>query len=628
MNKLFDSIYTSTYIQALKKPLANATILFDLMCYENSDDFDFTVLVNEICINNPQMTFFASVSDNDSTAFIKTFNRASSNINIKVVKKNSLKYFKLYAQAEYIYSNVLPPDVFSKRKGQRYLIDSRSLYNESDYDEGNYDEGNYDEHADKMHFSKFFCSSAIQKAMLKADVIMCSSKKEMESLRDFYFLDKLYYGKFIIIENYTNEKLFQCIHAEFFKAIPYKQGKFKDNILIFCSDLRRNGMTTSLLNLLSLIDLDKNNYIMTYPEEMFLSYPERLSVLPDKSLLLPVHGGIVKKTPWEVLLHSLYFRFNIDSPFVYRKVAGIYQRAYEHFFGDIDIKTVIHFTGYSAEFALLFMNSPAKRIIFAHNDMYEEYVEKKNFHMASLLHAYERYEVTACVSDAVKESLNKLKLTSVNAIVLENAHDHNGIIHNVNKSPAMDADTYMSVSMIELMRIINSDVKKFVTIGRFSKEKGHIKLMKAFSVFCENERDAVLIIIGGYGPLLQDTISFKDSLSCRDRIIIIKSIINPSAIMKYCDLFILPSDREPLGLVLLEAASLNMPIIATDIRGSGDFMRKYGGYLVENSVNGLLEGMKAYMAKDVCSLSIDFDEYNKRIVSEFYEMIGYSVLSG
>ena len=93
--------------------------------------------------------------------------------------------------------------------------------------------------------------------------------------------------------------------------------------------------------------------------------------------------------------------------------------------------------------------------------------------------------------------------------------------------------------------------------------------MDAFAKFAKKQADVYLIIIGGYGVLYRETVEYATSLPCADRIVIVRAISNPFTILRECDLFLLPSTREPLGLVLLEAATLKVPIVATDIPGSG-----------------------------------------------------------
>ena len=64
---------------------------------------------------------------------------------------------------------------------------------------------------------------------------------------------------------------------------------------------------------------------------------------------------------------------------------------------------------------------------------------------------------------------------------------------------------------------------------------------------------------------------------------------NPMPVLKQCDLFILSSIYEGLGLVILEADTLGIPAISTDIPGPRGFMREHGGYLVEPNSEGYMK---------------------------------------
>ena len=190
--------------------------------------------------------------------------------------------------------------------------------------------------------------------------------------------------------------------------------------------------------------------------------------------------------------------------------------------------------------------------------------------------------------------------------------------------PSTETKITMPVEEFETL-LTNKAYKKFITIGRFSEEKGHKKLIDAFATFAKTHEDVILIIIGGYGVLYRETVEYAAATECADRIVIVRAISNPFTILRECDLFLLPSNREPLGLVLLEADTLGVPIVATDIPGSGDFLRRYQGYLVENSAEGLVSGMEAFMRGEVKPLGISFDEYNKKIMDDFEHLFDDSV---
>ena len=92
-------------------------------------------------------------------------------------------------------------------------------------------------------------------------------------------------------------------------------------------------------------------------------------------------------------------------------------------------------------------------------------------------------------------------------------------------------------------------------------------------------------------------------------------------VLKKCDLFILSSFYEGLGLVLLEADTLGIPVISTDIPGPRGFMKKYGGFLVPPTPEGLLEGLHSFDRGEVKVLHVDYEAYNKAAIKEFMELI-------
>ena len=168
--------------------------------------------------------------------------------------------------------------------------------------------------------------------------------------------------------------------------------------------------------------------------------------------------------------------------------------------------------------------------------------------------------------------------------------------------------------------VLQSEGKKFITIGRYSPEKGHERLLKSFDKFCDDYPDTQLIIIGGQGNYYNKTKSFRKDIKHWENVTLIKGISNPMPILKRCDLFILSSFYEGWPIVLMEADTLNLPIFATDINGT-QWMKEYGGYIVNNDEDGILQGMYDFMEGKVTNLNIDYKYYNERAIEEFYSIL-------
>jgi CDP-glycerol glycerophosphotransferase len=202
-----------------------------------------------------------------------------------------------------------------------------------------------------------------------------------------------------------------------------------------------------------------------------------------------------------------------------------------------------------------------------------------------------------------------------NIVVVNNCHAYKEIISKSEKPITFEEETKCSVTLRELEDILASDAKKFISIGRFSQEKGHMMLMKAFEKFSLKYPGAYLIIIGGHGVLYKETLDYANESDAN--IILIKSLKNPMPILKRCDFFMLSSYYEGLGLTLLEADALGIPTMSTDIPGPRGFVQENGGTLVATSEKGLEQGMIAYMKGKIKAMNVDYEAYNKHAIEEF-----------
>ena len=122
---------------------------------------------------------------------------------------------------------------------------------------------------------------------------------------------------------------------------------------------------------------------------------------------------------------------------------------------------------------------------------------------------------------------------------------------------------------------------KLLSVGRLSHYKGHSVLLEATARL----PGAHLVLIG-HGEEAEHLRALATALGIQDRISFVGDINDADLIAAYAaaDLFVLPSlDRsEAFGLVLLEAMRAGLPIVASDIAGSGV------GHVVEDGVTGLL----------------------------------------
>ena len=281
---------------------------------------------------------------------------------------------------------------------------------------------------------------------------------------------------------------------------------------------------------------------------------------------------------------------------------------------------MIHYAGYEKNVIQMFQQADVKRMIFVHNDMVREIKLRGNQHEPTLKRAYHEYDKVAPVTTDIYPSTLELGQNKNNLQIVNNCHDYRAVLEKAAQPIEFQADTVCNVTKEDVERILAEKGKKFISIGRYSPEKGHDMLIRAFDRYYKEYPDSYLIIIGGHGAIYQKTVDLAKSMDSASHIILIKSVQNPMPILKQCDLFILSSLYEGLGLVLLEADTLGIPVISTDIVGPRGFMKEHGGYLVPMSEDGIYQGMLDYDQGKVKAMHVDYEKFNENSVNQFEKL--------
>ena len=391
----------------------------------------------------------------------------------------------------------------------------------------------------------------------------------------------------------------------------------RKKILLYSAGMDQNGLSTALLNLMKEADTVNNCYYFTFFQGSLRRNPLRIRRIPADVNFMPLNGTITDLTFAELIAFKLFYRFGCEWDVVLRYVKRLYAREFKKHYAGTAFDGVVHFTGYSKEVTMMFLTAPCKRAIFVHSDMLKEIATRNNQHLPTLRRAYHEYDVVIPVSDSVCRSI--LPIADADRVmIINNTHDHAGVREKALQELTIDEDTLLNVPEEELRSLLADEtIEKFINVGRFSPEKGHRKLLEAFERYHREQPDTALILLGGNGNCYDETLEYVQSLDCADSVVMIRTMSNPFPVVSRCSLFLLSSDYEALGLVLLEAESLGIPTISTDIPGPGDLMKRYGGTVVENSAEGLYRGMCAYKEGKVHTMGISFEDYNKESIGKF-----------
>lgn len=399
-----------------------------------------------------------------------------------------------------------------------------------------------------------------------------------------------------------------------------KYASGKDKVLVFAGSLAKNGITTALKGLMNNVSKKQYDYYLTFYKSKTEKNKHVIHEFKDIDYI-PIQGG-KNITLFEAICQFCYYYLNIGGPYIQNKISKINKREFKRLYLNENFKYLIHYSGYEKGIFNLFVNVlNSKRIFYVHNDMKKEFSSKGNIHKKTYKNAVKKFDNIITVRNSSKKEVINF-FPNINKEKIKVAHNLNNITEIVKKSEektSFDNDTYCNINQEELEKILNSNSKTFVNIGRFSKEKGHIRLIDAFNKYKQKHKNSYLIIIGGYGKEFEQ---IKDTVSRCENVILIKSISNPYPILKRASLFVLSSYYEGLPMTIMEALILNIPVLSTDIPGPSEFLSKGYGYLVDNSERGIYEGMLDFSEQKLkkCK-AFDANNFNKQALEEFYNIL-------
>ena len=417
---------------------------------------------------------------------------------------------------------------------------------------------------------------------------------------------------------------------------PQMPSNGKKNVAVYGGDFIRNGIATALGSLMQNVDPEKYNYLVLYKLSPKTNntpgyHEPALDDIPEGIATLGItnpHCG----TWWELICSKGWKRLQRIFPNLPFKLS---KRAYERIarreaiktFGMARIDAAVQFNGYFPDIIEMFKLMNCGRAIFVHNDMNGE--NRKSFAVPKklLADAYCAYDEVVPVTDELKPRMEHFIRSAGwerhDFTVVPNIIDYKSVLEKAGKELRFDETTETGISLERLKDLTDGRYKVFINIGRFSYEKGQMRLIEAFERAAAQDENARLIILGSYGPEYPNICERVKASPIGDRITVIKFMSNPFPLLKRCDYFVLSSIYEGFGLVLCEADILGIPCFSPRIVGPTLFMEKYGGMLVDDSTEGIEGGIRDCLAGRVDrTLKVDYEQYNREAVQSFEDMVG------
>lgn len=145
---------------------------------------------------------------------------------------------------------------------------------------------------------------------------------------------------------------------------------------------------------------------------------------------------------------------------------------------------------------------------------------------------------------------------------------------------------------------IPKDAFVFSFVGRVVKDKGINELVSSFNRISEKNNNVHLLLVGPFetnnSPIDNNTINIIES---HPKIHAVGMQQDVRPYLKASDAFVLPSYREGFGMVLIEAGSMGLPCITTNITGCNEIIvpGENGSIVEPQDENALYAEMKRWL---------------------------------
>lgn len=123
---------------------------------------------------------------------------------------------------------------------------------------------------------------------------------------------------------------------------------------------------------------------------------------------------------------------------------------------------------------------------------------------------------------------------------------------------------------------LEDDSYVIANVGRLHPDKDQTTLIKGFALALEGLPANSTLVIVGQGKDEQKLLRLVHELGIEQRVVLTGHIKDAKRLFKAFDLFVLSSDHEPFGMVLLEALAAGVPVICSNCGGGPEVIAGVG----------------------------------------------------
>ncbi|WP_084467641.1 CDP-glycerol glycerophosphotransferase family protein [Promicromonospora sukumoe] len=388
--------------------------------------------------------------------------------------------------------------------------------------------------------------------------------------------------------------------------------------IVFFSSLIPNGISTSLLNLLTHLDRSRYQPALLMEPGILEQYPDRLETLakvPSDVSLITRNGAMVVSVEERWLVDRFTKHGYLSEP-QWEIVRRGYRRELRRLLGTTRPVTLVEFEGYSTFWMSLLAAAEGaghRSYAFLHNEMLAE-KDTKYPSLEAVFQQYRDFTGLASVSTATAE-LNGAELEAAGYLrgkpmaAVHNALDHDQVVARAGEADELPAG------------LETHEGPLVVVVGRFSREKNQVDAIRAMKRVLGQRPDARLAVVGS-GPLEGFLKTAAVEAGIAASVVFTGQLANPMPLMKRADVFVMTSTHEGQPQVLFEAMILGTPIVTYPTPGIREAVELGYGRVVEPAPEALAEAvLETLDGTGGAAGTFDAVAFNLRARAEFDDLV-------
>jgi glycosyltransferase involved in cell wall biosynthesis len=161
----------------------------------------------------------------------------------------------------------------------------------------------------------------------------------------------------------------------------------------------------------------------------------------------------------------------------------------------------------------------------------------------------------------------------------------------------------------------------WLAVGRFERAKDYPSLISAYKTFVEQAQQETVLLICGRGSLEGEIRAQVRACGLEQRVRFLGVRRDIPNVMNAADGFVLSSYLEGLPMVLLQASSIGMPMVATDVGGNAEVViHGSNGFVVPTRDDRALAGAMERVLKLSDGERVKMAQYGREFARERFEI--------